>query len=192
MPATAFGGEDNAVEDPPPLRLAPIDQRNWRAAVAVRVSPDQVRLVAGHQPVALVILAKAYVRPGDLDWEPLALTAAASVVGVVALAHARTHRLASPGDRCVEARARSWIGSGGTPGCARRRGSTELARSSAYRSPRERACAAPVPEPGLLAERASARRRARYGHYRRAAAWAEGDRALFRENRRVFHDGLLT
>jgi diamine N-acetyltransferase len=38
-----------------------------------------------------VILAKAYVRPGDLDWEPLALTAADSVVGVVALAHARTH-----------------------------------------------------------------------------------------------------
>ena len=76
---------------PPPLSLAPIDQRNWRAAVAVQVSPDQVRLVAGHQPVALVILAKAYVRQGDLDWEPLALTTAASVVGVVALAHAQAH-----------------------------------------------------------------------------------------------------
>ena len=79
------------MEDPPPLRLAPIDQHNWRAAAAVQVSPDQLRLVAGHQPVALVILAKAYVRPGDLDWEPLALTAADSVVGVVALAHARAH-----------------------------------------------------------------------------------------------------
>ena len=79
------------MEDPPPLRLAPIDLSNWRAAVAVHVSPDQVRLVAGHQPVALVILAKAYVRPDDLEWEPLALTAAASVVGVVALAHADTH-----------------------------------------------------------------------------------------------------
>lgn len=79
------------MEDRPPLRLAPIDQRNWRAAVAVHVSPDQVRLVAGHQPVALVILAKAYVRAGDLAWEPLAVTAADSVVGVVALAHARAH-----------------------------------------------------------------------------------------------------
>lgn len=79
------------MEDLPPLRLAPIDQRNWRAAVAVQVAPDQIRLVAGHQPVALVILAKAYVRPGDLDWEPLALTAAGSVVGVVALAHAYAH-----------------------------------------------------------------------------------------------------
>jgi len=84
-------GEDDAVEDPPALRLAPIDQHNWRAAVAVQVSPEQVQLVAGHQPVALVILAKAYVRPYDLDWEPLALTTAASVVGVVALAHARAH-----------------------------------------------------------------------------------------------------
>ena len=57
----------------------------------MQVSPEQVQLVAGHQPIALVILAKAYVRPGDLDWEPLAVTAASSVVGVVALAHARTH-----------------------------------------------------------------------------------------------------
>ena len=79
------------MEDQPHLRLAPIDQHNWRAAVAVQVSPDQVRFVAGYQPVALVILAKAYVRPGDLDWEPLALISEASVVGVVALAHAREH-----------------------------------------------------------------------------------------------------
>jgi diamine N-acetyltransferase len=53
----------------------------------VQVSADQLRFVAGQQPVALVILAKAYVRPGDLDWEPLAVIYDASVVGVVALAH---------------------------------------------------------------------------------------------------------
>lgn len=52
------------------------------------VTPDQLVYVAGHQPVALVILAKAYVRAGDLDWEPLAVTAGGPVVGVVALAHA--------------------------------------------------------------------------------------------------------
>ena len=79
------------MEDPPSLHLALIDQHNWRAALAVHVTPDQLPYVAGHQPVALVILAKAYVRPGDLDWEPLAVTAGASVVGVVALAHASTH-----------------------------------------------------------------------------------------------------
>jgi diamine N-acetyltransferase len=72
----------------PPVRLEAIDQHNWRAAVAVTVSVDQLRFVAGHQPVALVILAKAYVRPGDLDWEPLAVISDASVLGVVALAHA--------------------------------------------------------------------------------------------------------
>ena len=77
--------------DPPAFLLEVIDQHNWRAAVAVQVSADQVRFVAGHQPVALVILAKAYVRPGDLDWEPLAVTSGASVVGVVALAHSAGH-----------------------------------------------------------------------------------------------------
>lgn len=75
----------------PLLRLALIDRNNWRAALAVEVTPDQLRFVAGHQPVALVILAKAYVRPGNLEWEPLAVTAGASVLGVVALAHASTH-----------------------------------------------------------------------------------------------------
>jgi len=79
------------MQDRPLLRLALIDQHNWRAALAVQVNPDQLTYVAGHQPVALVILAKAYVRPGDLDWEPLAVTAGASVVGVVALAHASTY-----------------------------------------------------------------------------------------------------
>jgi len=71
--------------------LALIDQHNWRAALSVHITPDQLKYVAGHQPVALVILAKAYVRPGDLDWEPLAVTAGASVLAVVALAHASAH-----------------------------------------------------------------------------------------------------
>lgn len=74
-----------------PLGLAPIDQYNWRAALAVEVTPGQLRFVAGYQPVALVILAKAYVRSGDLDWEPLAIMSGASVVAVVALAHSGTH-----------------------------------------------------------------------------------------------------
>ena len=74
-----------------PLRLEPIDEHNWRAALTVRVTPDQLPYVAGHQPVALVILAKAYVRPGNLTWEPLAVTAGPSVVAVVALAHADTY-----------------------------------------------------------------------------------------------------
>ena len=62
------------MENPSPLELAPIDQHNWRAALAVEVTSGQLAFVAGYQPVALVILAKAYVRSGDLGWEPLAIT----------------------------------------------------------------------------------------------------------------------
>jgi diamine N-acetyltransferase len=78
------------MDNPHHLRLAPIDQHNWRASLAVEVTPEQLLFVAGYQPVALVILAKAYVRPGDLDWEPLVLTSDGAVVGVAALAHAPT------------------------------------------------------------------------------------------------------
>ena len=79
------------MEGPPPVGLTLIDQHNWRAALDVQVTPDQLQYVAGHHPVALVILAKAYVRPGDLEWEPLAVTLGMSVVAVVALAHAITY-----------------------------------------------------------------------------------------------------
>lgn len=61
----------------------------------VRVAPEQLPFVAGYAPVALIILAKAYIRPNELDWEPLALMIDGSVVGVLALAHsaARTELL---------------------------------------------------------------------------------------------------
>jgi diamine N-acetyltransferase len=75
------------MDNPDELCLAPIDQHNWQASLAVAVRPEQLPHVAGYQPVGLVILAKAYIRPGDLDWEPLALTSQGSVIGVVALAH---------------------------------------------------------------------------------------------------------
>ena len=71
--------------------LASIDEHNWRAALAVTVTPAQLRLVAGHQPVALVILAKAYVRPAGLAWEPLAVSRGEALVAVAALAHASAH-----------------------------------------------------------------------------------------------------
>ena len=73
------------------LGLAALDCANWRAALAVQVTTAQLPYVAGHQPVALVILAKAHLRLGDLEWEPLAVTSGTSVLAVVALAHARTH-----------------------------------------------------------------------------------------------------
>lgn len=72
------------------VRLAPLDQQNWRASLKVQVAPEQLPFVAGYTPVALIILAKAYIRPGELDWEPLALMVRDSVVGVLALAHSAT------------------------------------------------------------------------------------------------------
>ncbi len=70
-------------------RLVPIDQSNWRAALRVRVSDEQLPMVADSQPVALVILAKAYVRPDGRRWEPLAyLSTDGAIVAVLALTHA--------------------------------------------------------------------------------------------------------
>lgn len=70
-------------------RLVAIGQSNWRAALRVRVSDEQLALVADHQPVALVILSKAYVQPGGRRWEPLAYIGDDdAIVAVLALAHA--------------------------------------------------------------------------------------------------------
>jgi len=65
-----------------------IGEGNWREALKVRVAVEQVAFVADCQPVALVILAKCFVRPGDLRWEPLLVrNGRGAVVGVLALAH---------------------------------------------------------------------------------------------------------
>jgi len=69
-------------------RLVAIDQSNWRAALQVRVNDEQLVLVADHQPVALVVLSKAYVQPGGRRWEPLAyIGETGEIVAVLALAH---------------------------------------------------------------------------------------------------------
>jgi len=52
------------------FELAEIDESNWRRALAVEVRADQVPFVADHQPVALVILSKCYLRPGGYTWTP--------------------------------------------------------------------------------------------------------------------------
>ena len=49
---------------------------------------DQLAFVADYQPVALVILAKCFVRPGGRRWEPLLVRDRAGVaVGVFAIEH---------------------------------------------------------------------------------------------------------
>ena len=55
----------------PKVRLERIDSGNWREALGVRITEEQLPLVADHQPVELVILAEAYVEQGGHRWEPL-------------------------------------------------------------------------------------------------------------------------
>jgi diamine N-acetyltransferase len=69
------------------VELTPIDQSNWRDANKVLVRDDQLRFVAAHQPIAFVILAKAFLHADGRDWEPFAfLNDQREIVGVVALA----------------------------------------------------------------------------------------------------------
>ena len=69
------------------VRLELITGENWRAALGVRVSAAQLPMVADHQPIALMILAKTQVVHGGGDWEPLAIFNDDVLVGVVGIVH---------------------------------------------------------------------------------------------------------
>lgn len=69
------------------VHLEPIDRSNWRRALQIRSNPDQLKFVAEHEPVALVILAKSYIRPEGWTWQPFSIVADDTMVGIVALAH---------------------------------------------------------------------------------------------------------
>ena len=75
------------------LTLAPVTAGNWRAALALEVTADQLAFVADHQPVAAVALAKAYVGAAGHAWTPLLMLRGATPVGFLAL----THRPVDPG-----------------------------------------------------------------------------------------------
>lgn len=69
-------------------RLVAIDAANWRAAAQVRVRDEQLPFVADHQPIVLVIIAKAYVGEGGGEWEPLGYRDAdGTFVAVLGLVH---------------------------------------------------------------------------------------------------------
>lgn len=68
--------------------LVLLDESNWRRSLDVRVSGGQLRLVADHQPVALVWFSQAFVQQGDRFWEPLGFESTdGEIVAVLALAH---------------------------------------------------------------------------------------------------------
>jgi diamine N-acetyltransferase len=69
------------------ITLQPITSQNWRATLDLSVHPDQQHFIADHSPIAAIVLAKAYVRPGGLVWAPYAIYAGAQIVGMFALAY---------------------------------------------------------------------------------------------------------
>lgn len=52
------------------IRLEAVTRDNWRRALELGVAPGQQRFIADYAPIALVVLAKAYVRPGGRLWLP--------------------------------------------------------------------------------------------------------------------------
>lgn len=56
---------------------------NWRSACSVRVTAEQEPMVADHQPVVLVIMAKSLVSERGLRWEPMAYQLTDGTFGAV-------------------------------------------------------------------------------------------------------------
>ncbi|KAB8141210.1 GNAT family N-acetyltransferase [Chloroflexia bacterium SDU3-3] len=71
----------------PHVALQEINADNWRATLDLAVHPQQQAFIAGHTPIAALVLAKAYVRPGGLRWVPYAIATDQVFVGMLALAY---------------------------------------------------------------------------------------------------------
>ena len=70
---------------PVSVSLVAITAANWRRALEVRVQPEKLHWVSSREPVALMLLAKSYVRPDGQVWHPLIIASGDEVVGVVAV-----------------------------------------------------------------------------------------------------------
>jgi diamine N-acetyltransferase len=57
------------------ISVAEVTQANWRATLSLGVAPEQQRFIAEYAPIAMLALAKAYIRPGGLIWTPYAFFA---------------------------------------------------------------------------------------------------------------------
>ena len=79
--AVEQNGYDYAV-----FELVEIDESNWERALTVEVRENQLHFVAAFQPVALVILAKCFVRPAGRRWRPYLALEDGAPVGVAAVA----------------------------------------------------------------------------------------------------------
>lgn len=73
----------------PSLTLHEITSENWRMTLRLGVHPEQQRFVAEYAPVAAIMLAKAFVKPGGLLCTPYVIAMDMEFVGMVELAHER-------------------------------------------------------------------------------------------------------
>ena len=65
------------------LSLAPLGPHNWRESLTMTVQPERQAWVSSVSPVALMLLAKSYIRPDGQVWFPFALEADGVMVGVL-------------------------------------------------------------------------------------------------------------
>jgi len=81
--------------DAPIVTVRAITSDNWRAALDLTVSPEQLPFVSGSPAPVALALAKAYIKPGGTAVTPFGIYAEEQIVGVFALIH-------EPGraDRC--------------------------------------------------------------------------------------------
>ncbi len=68
------------------LSLREVTRENWRDTLKLTVSAEQ-HFVANYEPIAAIVLAKAYIRPGGLVWTPYAFYAETDMIGLAALAY---------------------------------------------------------------------------------------------------------
>lgn len=68
------------------IRLQPVTEDNWRDTLKLAVHPTQQRFVADTQPIAAIALAKAYIRPLGMTWQPFAIYNGQQMIGFIELA----------------------------------------------------------------------------------------------------------
>ncbi len=68
------------------ITLREVTTQNWRETLTLAVDAEQQAFVADYAPIALVGLAKAYVRPLGWHWLPYAIYADETMVGFLQLA----------------------------------------------------------------------------------------------------------
>lgn len=69
------------------LELCSVTRENWRDAMRLKVHPEQMRFIAEVEPIALLVLAKAFVGVMGHIWTPYTFMAGNEMVGFAALSY---------------------------------------------------------------------------------------------------------